>query len=524
MSEAALRTSNPAVPWLILGACMIIGILNETSNSVISLGIGDAARDVHASAPVAQLTLLLAKLVMGALLVAAGGIGDRFGRKRVMLIGLGVVGGACLLSMGARDAAMLAASRALDGLGSAMIAPLALAISVMVFPEEMRARVVGIFLAVNGFGVAIGPILVGFAIELGGWREAFLVPVAIALLGGIVIARRVPPIPPAQGVRLDVMGMALCVVGLAGLVIGLMQVGGGKFLEPRALAPLAVGIAGLAGFAWWELRMSAAPLVPTAILTSGEILLLLAVMLVAAMVVSGTMVPMLYYLQRVGGLTPIGAVFHLSPLIAGAVVVGPLSGGLANAVGRKPVVVAGLALMAGGSAIMAFLTPSMSYPAMVGALVLLGGGMMAVATPAADAVLATSGEGQTGAAAAVNSAVLQVGGAIGLGAIVSVFIHAALRTFHDRLIALGYGEEAIRGPGRELIAALRDSAVTHVPRLPHIPAEMQADMLDAYSHAFAAGVGRSFTVSALLCLAAFALILFALPGRRRNPAAMPERE
>lgn len=177
----------------------------------------------------------------------------------------------------------------------------------------------------------------------------------------------------------------------------------------------------------------------------------------------------------------------------------------------------GLAAMAAGSGVMATLTPATGYGLIVIALVLIGAGMMAVITPAADLVMATSGAERSGSAAALNSAVSQVGGAIGIGVITTVFLGEAFASFFARLAARGYAREEIIGPARKLRELIRETALDRVPPLPEIPPQMQRDILDAYAQAFAAGVARSFLVAAVLSLLAMLIVVVGM--RRRAPTA-----
>lgn len=506
--------SIPVSSWLILIACILVSLLNEVSAAILNLALPNAARDVGASPAAGQFILLVAKLTLGALLLAAGGVGDRFGQKRTILIGIALVALAAALSGLARSTGMLGGARILDGVGNALVAPLALAICVGAFPETMRARVIGIFLGVTGLGIAIGPLIAGVLIQVGGWRIGFIAPLALAIAGGVAIAVLVPAAPRAQQRSPDVVGMLLCIIGLTALVLGFFLAGSQGWLAATTLALLLGGAICLGAFAWWEITRASNPLLDPALLMSQDVLVAVAASLLAAMVLNGTVLPLLYFFQRIHGAPPLEAVLRLLPLMIAAMAVAPVAGGLAERHGRRLIMASGLALLAVGCGVMAALTPTTGYGQILIGLVLIGAGVMAVVTPTADLIMATASQERSGTAAALNSAIAQVGGAIGIGIITSLFLSQGLQSFAARMAALGYSREQIVEPARKLRDIVRETAVKRVPELPDIPPQMQRDILDAYSQAFATGVGAGFLLATVLAVVAMVIVLIGM-GRRK---------
>lgn len=494
--------------WLILAACIAAGLLNEVSASILNLAMPDTARDLGASSSAAQFILLAGKLSLGALMLAGGGAGDRFGRKRTMIAGIGLVALAAILSAVAQSAGMLAGARILDGIGNALVGPLALALAIASFPDSMRARIIGLFLGVSGLGVAIGPLIAGFLVELGGWRIGFAAPLALALAAGVAIALLTRPEPPdLKRPPSDYPGVVLCVLGLVTLVLGFVLAGRHGWGAATTLGLLTVGILSLAVFAWWETARAASPLLDPALLRSRRVLVALAASLLASMVLNGTVLPLLYFLQRIHGYGPVASVLRLLPLVVAAMVVAPVAGGLADRHGRRLVMVAGLGAMTAGSGAMATLTPATGFPLIAFALVLIGAGVMAVMTPAADLVLATSGPQRSGSAAALNGAIMQVGGAVGIGVITSIFLTRALQSFAADLSGRGYTRDQIIGPVQTLREIVRQTTLRSVPQVPEIPPEMQRDILEAYARAFADGVGHAFLAAVALSVAAVVIVV-----------------
>lgn len=509
----------PVSSWLILATCILVGLLNEVSASILNIAMPDAARDVGASPSAAQFILLVAKLTLGALLLAGGGLGDHFGRKRTMLAGIALVVIAAGLSALANSAGMLGGARVLDGIGNALVGPLALVLCIAAFPEDMRARIIGVFLGISGLGVAIGPLVAGVLVQFGGWRLGFVAPLILAIASSVAIGVLVPAEPQVERrAPLDLIGMVLCVIGLIGLVLGFVQAGRHGWLAGATLVPGVIGVTCLAGFGWWETSRAPAPLLEPALLRSREVLVALAAALLAAMVLNGTVLPLLYYFQRIQGSGPIGAVVRLLPLVFAAMVVAPVAGGLAERHGRRLVMTGGLAAVAAGSAVMAALTPATGYGPIAVGLILIGAGVMAVVTPAADLIMATAPGERSGSAAALNSAVLQVGGAIGIGVITNLFMTQGVRSFFDRMTALGYSRDQIAEPARQLREVARETALDRIPELPDIPPLLQHDILDAYAQAFATGVARGYLLATVLAVVAMAIVLVGMRPRRKKGA------
>ncbi len=508
----------PLKSWVILAACAVATMLNDISGAVLNLDLPSAARDLEASAGQGQLILLLGKLALGALLLAGGGLGDRFGRKTVILAGIGIVAAASVLSGLAPTARLMAAGRALDGIGNAMIGPLALALCVLIFPAEMRARVIGLFLGLAGTGVVVGPLLAGAMIQLGGWRLGFVPPLALSLLGGAALAALVPVPPvPARRPRLDLPGMALSAVGLTAVVLGFVLAGNQGWMHRVPLGLIVVGAAGLAVFAWWELRRAESPLVDSRLLVSREVLAAMLAGLLMSLVLNGTVFPLLYFMQRVQGSSPLGAVMRLLPLIAAALLAAPVAGDMAVRRGRRLVIAIGLLLVAAGSGLLIDLTPHSPYAEMLAGLVLIGAGAMTVITPGADLIMATTGRDQAGSAAALNAAVIQVGGAIGIGVIAAAFARAGEQSFLARMAELGYSAAQADTYMEMLREAVRETTLHQIPRLPEVSAQTQAVLMDAYARAAAAGVSRGFAIAGAVALATLPVVLLGMP-RRRPPA------
>ena len=211
--------------WWLFTACVLVSLTNEVSTAVTNLSLGPMRRDLGASSAVMQIAVTLGKLMLGAFMLAGGVAGDVYGRRRVLVLGaLGMVG-ASLLAAVAQTGGMLLVARALDGLASAAIAPMALALITGAFSQAEQARVIGLFLGLSGLGAALGPLGAGLVVQAQGWRAGFLMPAAVAALGGLgVFVFASGDGAKTEGRRLDGIGALTCAAGLLGLVFGIIQI------------------------------------------------------------------------------------------------------------------------------------------------------------------------------------------------------------------------------------------------------------------------------------------------------------
>src|ERR1700740_37025 len=188
-AEATDKMPAATIPeghrWWLFAACVLVSLTNEVSSAVMNLSVGPMRRDLGASSAVMQMAVTLGKLMLGAFMLAGGVAGDVYGRRRVLVLGaLGMVG-ASLLAAAAQTGGMLLVARALDGLASAAIAPMALALITTTFSQAEQARVISLFLGLSGLGAALGPLGAGLLVQMQGWRAGFLLPAVVAALGGL---------------------------------------------------------------------------------------------------------------------------------------------------------------------------------------------------------------------------------------------------------------------------------------------------------------------------------------------------
>jgi predicted MFS family arabinose efflux permease len=260
---------------------------------------------------------------------------------------------------------------------------------------------------------------------------------------------------------------------------------------------LAVGAGALLAFIWWERRVHD-PLLDLSLFRSRPLNAALVNGMLIALVMGGVILPLLYYFQNVQGLKPVPALLRIVPMVVAAALASPVVGSLLARAGPRPVILGGLGLVAAGCGGLAFLRPDTPYPLVLAALVLVGVGNIAVVTPVTEIVLGSVPADRAGAAAALNNAAMQVGGALGAATLTSVFLDAARGDYAARLAPTGLSVDRIREVTRAWRQAVRDSASTGARILPE---GMERLFEDAFRQAFTSGVARVFAVGALVAVA-----------------------
>src|ERR1700757_2148104 len=285
--DSKTAASKDTHRWWLFTACVLVSLTNEMSTAVTNLSLGPMRRDLDTSTAVMQMAVTLGKLMLGAFMLAGGVAGDVYGRRRVLVLGaLGMVG-ASLLAAVAQTGGMLLIARALDGLASAAIGPMALTLIAGAFRQEEQARAIGLFLGLSGLGAALGPLGAGLVVQAQGWRAGFLMPAAVAALGGFgVFLFASGNGAKTEGRRLDGIGALTCAAGLLGLVFGIIQINYVDLLHPRVLQSLIVGVGALLAFVWWE-RRARDPLLDITLFRNRTLFVAITAGLLAALVIGG---------------------------------------------------------------------------------------------------------------------------------------------------------------------------------------------------------------------------------------------
>jgi EmrB/QacA subfamily drug resistance transporter len=409
---------------------------------------------LHLGASVEQLEWIVNAytLSLAVLLMTASALGDRFGRRRLFIIGLGLftaMSAACALAPGI---SWLIAARAVQGAGSAMIMPHAMALLSGAFPPHRRAKALGIFSGVTGLAILGGPMVGGAVVQGLAWPWIFWLNVPIGLAVIPLAARRIAE-SRGSGARLDLGGVVLVTGAALGLVWGLVRgnaAGWGSFEVAGALAG---GAALLAAFVAWELR-AREPMLPMRLFRSRAFAAGNAAAFGMFGSIFGAAFFLAQYLQTSLHYGPLAAGLRLAPWTVTLSLVAPVAGAWAGRIGERPLIAGGLAMQAGGFAWIALIArDGASYPAMIVPLVLAGCGASMAMPAAQNAVIGAVPPGAIGKASGAFNTLRQLGGTFGIAILAAVFTgagsYASARAFSD-----GFVPAAAVAAGLSLAAAI----------------------------------------------------------------------
>lgn len=493
--------------WSILAILSFALALISLDNTIVNVALPSLQEELGASTAQLQWVVDAYSVLFAGTLLFAGSLGDRFGRKRILIIGLGIFGLGSLAAGAAPNAETLIACRALMGIGGAFIMPSTLSILVQTFtiPRE-RAQAIGIWAAVAGVGVAVGPIVGGALLEHFSWHAVFLVNPPLVLIVLILAASFIPESLDASKPILDLKGAALVSVGLIALVTFIVEVPDGGLTA----VTVGIGIAAallLTAFVWWEKR-APRPLLPMTLFTDRVFTVAVVMVGLVYFALMGALFFLPQFLQLVQGLTPLQSGIGMLPGAGGLLLASLLSPGLAERFGTRRMVVTGVLLVALGLISMSLVEPMTNYPYVGLALGLTGIGMGLTLPQATNAVLSRVPKERSGMGAAVNDAVTELGGSFGvaiLGGVLAYFYRSRI----DGVIATA-GESASSVPA-EVIETVRESLASAVVLIQQLPADVAEPARDVVGAAFVSGMGWALTVGAAVTLLGALLALRYFP-------------
>jgi EmrB/QacA subfamily drug resistance transporter len=415
--------------WGILGVlvlCLLVVILD---NTILNVALKTIQEDLNASQSEMQWAIDSYALVFAGLLITGGVLGDRLGRKRMLLFGMVAFGLTSALCSFAGSPTTLVAFRALMGIGAAAVQPQTLSIIQNVFEPRERGKAIGIWAGASGMAIALGPIAGGLLLKYFWWGSIFLVNVPIVIVAVIAIVFLVPDSKDPRPGRIDPAGVLLSIVALVVLVYGVIQGGNtNDWLRWDTAGAIVLGAALLALFVWLQKR-SSHPTIDVLLFknrhfTSGAVAI--ATTFFALM---GSTFYLAYYLQAVRGYTPLAAGVALIAVAAAVMIAAPLSARLSQRFGPRLVTGVGLTVFALTLVSYAFSTQTMPQWVIEAEMFAMGTGMGLTMSPATNAIMSAVPREKAGAGSAVNNTVRQVAGALGvaiLGSILAVAFRGQL--------------------------------------------------------------------------------------------------
>ncbi len=480
----------------------------SVGNTILNVALPTLQDELDASSSELQWIVDSYMLLYAGLLLAAGTLGDRFGRRRALVAGLVTFAVGSVLAALSGSATELIASRALMGVGAAGIMPTTLSILTNIFPPEERPKAISIWAAVAGLGIAVGPITGGWMIEHLDTSGIFLVnvPAVLACLAGAALL--VPESRDPESRRLDLVGCALSVAALCALVWGLIEAPERGWADPVILAAFGGGSALLAAFLAWE-RRTAHPMLDLAVFRNLRFTGASASITFVYFALMGVMYFQTTYLQSVLGSSALHAGVLMLPTAAGMIVAARSSVALTTRLGAKLVVAAGLATVA-GSLVMTTgyqVDTSEDYILLTG--LILGAGVGFARAPATEAIMGSLSPAKAGIGSAMNDVVREVGGTLGVAVLGSVLASS---------YATGM-DGATTGLPEEAAAAATDSVGAAHQIAGHMGGA--PDLVIAANDAFVDAMSTTAGIAAAIALAGALIAAAFLPARARGRSVAP---
>ena len=403
--------------WVLL-ATVLGSSLAFIDATVVNIALPAIGEDLGGDAAGLQWTVNGYALSLAALILLGGSLGDRYGRRRVFLIGVGWFALASLLCGVAQSMEQLIAARVLQGIGGALLTPGALAILEASFVRDDRARAIGAWSGLGGIGGALGPFLGGWLVQVGDWRLIFLINVPVAALVMVVAARHVPESRnPAAPRELDVAGVLTGAAGLGGLTYGFTAWPGAGPGSPQVLVALLIGVAGLAAFVLVE-RRSRHPMLPLEIFGARAFTGANLVTFVVYAANGGVFFLVVLNLQVVAGFSPLASGLALLPVTALMLLLSARAGALGQRVGPRLPMAVGPLIAAAGLFWMSRIGPGASYWAdVLPPVIVFGLGLCLLVAPLTATALGSLDDMYAGVASGVNNAVARAAGLLAVAII-----------------------------------------------------------------------------------------------------------
>ena len=512
------RSGKPTVDrtsrrkWAVLAVLCLAVFVTVLDGTIVNVALPRLSLELDASTRQLQWIVDAYLLVFTGLLLAAGGLGDRYGRKRALITGLVIFGGMSAFAGLASDANTLIAGRALMGVGAALIFPATLAILTNTFTDPgERARAIGIWSATSGVAVAAGPIIGGWLLEHYWWGSVFFVNVPVVIVVGLAAALLVPESRDHEVPTLDWRGLLLSVAAIGALVFTIIEAPEWGWLSPATIAGFGLAIALIGGFVAWELH-TPHPMLPVRIFRNRRFTAASASITAAFFALFGFIFLITQYFQLIRGYSPLEAGVRTLPVAISIALASILAPRVVVRVGTTRVVAAGLLLMAIAFLWIATASAATPYLEIVGQMILLGVGLGATTAPATESIMGSVSLDKAGVSSAVNDTTRELGGTLGVAVVGSVFSSVYAHAL-DRGSVFGALPPEAQHATKESVGAAQQVAQ-------HLGAGAPA-FLDDVSNAFLSGLGVAcLVVAGVALLGAFVAARF-LPAHAetedRNP-------
>lgn len=477
-----------------LALAVVVGMLAS-----LLVAVPDMARDLRATESELQWIMNAYGVTFAGLLLLGGALGDRYGRKGVLLTGLAVFSLASGSVVWVDDVYLVIGLRGMAGIGAALVMPMTLSIITNVFPPEERGRAVGIWSGFSFGSALLAVLLAGGLLEVFSWRSVFLANAILAALALAAAAALAPTSKSTESASLDVVGAVLSIIGVGALVFGIVEGPELGWSDGAVLTGFAMGAVGLITFVLWELR-SAHPLLDVRVFRLRGVCAGSLVITAESIAMFGFFFLGLQYLQQVLGYSPIHSGLALVAMAVGAIAFSPVAPGFAQRYGMRSVMGLGMALIAAGLGVLAATADGGGLWPFLASTTLLGAGIAFAATPATEGIVAALPPAKQGVASALNDLTRELGGVLGIAILGSVFNTTYRADTGD----------AVRGMPAGATDAARDSLTGALRVAAEIGGHPGTQLADAAREAFNSGMANALlggiAVVVLGALAAVALL------------------
>jgi EmrB/QacA subfamily drug resistance transporter len=460
---------------LILASLLLAAFAINLDTTIVNVALPTLVRELDASTIQLEWIVDAYNLVFAALVLAAGNLGDRVGRKGVLIAGLAIFGIATIAGGLGNSPGELIAARAVMGLGAALIFPATLSLLTNVFTERReRARAIGLWGATTGVGIALGPIVGGWLLERDGWQSVFFALAPIAALGLLLISLYVPSSRDPEAPPADGPGLVLSTAAMAILIYTIIEAPNQGWESARSIGGFALAAALFVAFIAWE-RRADAPMLDVALFRNLRFSAASGAVTVTFFSLMGFIFLVTLYFQFLKDYGPFETGVRLLPVATLTGITSVLGTGVAVRSGTKLVVTGGLISLAAGLAWTSTASASTSYLTIAGQMVLIGSGIGLTSAPATESIMGAVPKAKAGVGSAINDATRILGGTLGVAVIGSIYasLYASQATGEiearlpggaadaaERSIGGAFGAaDQLAAAGRgDLAAALHDSA------------------------------------------------------------------
>jgi EmrB/QacA subfamily drug resistance transporter len=492
---------------LILIALLLAAFVINLDTTIVNVALPTLVDQLHTSNSQLQWVVDAFNLLFAGSVLAFGSLSDRFGRKGMLLGGLAVFGTASLVGGLTDSAGALIAARAVMGIGAAMVFPSTLSLLTNVFTERgERALTIGLWGAITGMAIALGPIVGGALLEVSDWRSIFFAMVPVAALAAGLVVPYVPTSRDPRAPRVDRPGFALSTATVGLLIYTIIEAPAHGWGSARTLASFALMIVLALAFAAWE-RHTAEPMLDLSLFGNPRFTAASASVAISFFALSGFIFLVTQYFQFVKGYGPLSTGVRLLPVASFVAISSILGTKIAVRLGTKLVVAVGLLLMTAFYLWVASSSATTGYGTIAAQMVVLGIGMGLTSAPATEAIMGVVPKAKAGVGSAVNDATRLLGGALGVAVIGSVFASLYGSRLTSRLPAAlpaGAGQAAHESLG---------GAFGVAGKLVGVHPRLAASVHDAASSAFFSGFHTGDYVAAGVCAAGAVMALALLPAQ-----------